>query len=68
MLTSIQKELIKNIFRQIFPPEQAECESIMFDFGYAIASKDEQSLKEVTSVLISKGVPQEQLNKLIEAI
>ena len=66
MLTPQQKEAIKNIFKQMFPKEQAEYESIMFDFGYAIASHDDESIKEFSSILVLRGFPEEQIKKLIE--
>ena len=35
MLTPIQKEALKEFLRQIFPKEQAEYETLMFDLGSA---------------------------------
>ena len=40
-------------------------ESVMFDLGYAIASHDE-TIKEVSSVLVLKGLPEEQIKKIIK--
>ena len=66
MLNPLQKETIKDIIKQMFPKEQAEYESIMFDLGYAIASHNDEAIKEASSILVSKGFPQEQITKIIE--
>ena len=39
MLTPIQKETFKEFLSQIFPKEQAEYETLMFDLGYASVRK-----------------------------
>ena len=66
MLTTTQKELFKETFRQMFPQEQAEIESLMFDFGYAIGTHDDKAVNEAASSLISKGVSKELITTLIE--
>ena len=54
MLTPIQKETFKEFLRQIFPKEQAEYETLMFDLGYAIGAKDNDGIKEACAHLVRK--------------
>lgn len=68
MLTPIQKEAFKELLRQIFPKEQAEYETLMFDLGYAIGAKDNDGIKETCAYLISKGVPEERIKQLVDGI
>lgn len=68
MLTPIQKETLKELLKQIFPKEQAEYETLMFDFGYAIGAKDNDGIKEACARLVSKGVPEERIKQLIDDI
>jgi hypothetical protein len=67
MLTPIQKETFKEFLRQIFPKEQAEYETLMFDLGYAIGAKDDEGIKEAFARLVSKGVPEEPIKQLIDS-
>ena len=67
MLTPIQKETFKEFLRQIFPKEQAEYETLMFDLGYAIGAKDNNGIKEACARLVSKGVPEESIKQLIDS-
>ena len=67
MLTPIQKETFKEFLRQIFPKEQAEYETLMFDLGYAIGAKDDEGIKEACARLVSKGVPEEPIKQLIDS-
>lgn len=66
MLTPIQKETLKELLRQIFPKEQAEYETLMFDLGYAIGVKDNDGIKEACAHLVRKGVPEERIKQLID--
>ena len=66
MLTPIQKEAFKEFLRQIFPKEQAEYETLMFDLGYAIGAKDNDGIKEACAHLVRKGVPEERIKQLID--
>lgn len=68
MLTYIQKEALKEFLRQIFPKEQAEYETLMFDLGYAIGAKDNNGIKEACARLVSKGVSEERIKQLIDGI
>ena len=68
MLTPIQKETFKEFLRQIFPKEQAEYETLMFDLGYAIGAKDNTGIKEACARLMSKGVSKERIEQLIDSI
>ena len=61
MLTYIQKEALKEFLRQIFPKEQAEYETLMFDLGYAIGAKDNDGIKEACARLVNNGVPKERI-------
>ena len=67
MLTPIQKETFKEFLRQIFPKEQAEYETLMFDLGYAIGAQDNNGIKEACARLVSKGVPEERIKQLIDS-
>lgn len=68
MLTPIQKEIFKEFLRQIFPKEQAEYETLMFDLRYAIGAKDNNGIKKACARLASKGVPEERIQQLIDCI
>ena len=68
MLTPIQKEAFKEFLRQIFPKEQAEYETLMFDLGYAIGAKDKDGIKEACARLTSKGASEERVKQLIDCI
>ncbi len=66
MLTPIQKETFKEFLRQIFPKEQAEYETLMFDLGYAIGAKDYNGIKDASARLVAKGVSEERVKQLID--
>lgn len=68
MITSIQKETFKEFLRQIFLKEQAEYETLMFDLGYAIGAKDNNGIKEACARLVSKGVQEDRIQRLIDSI
>ena len=68
MLTPIQKEAFKEFLRQIFPKEQAEYETWMFDFGYAIGAKDNDGIKDACEYLLTNGVPEERIKQLIDRL